>query len=53
MDKLLDEILEAADRAVDERWHVVGEVTGGTMVRLRALMERWHAARKEAEGAER
>lgn len=42
MDILIYEILEAADKAVDERWHDVGEVTDETMARLRELMERYH-----------
>lgn len=47
MEMLIYEILATADRAVDERWHEVGEVTDETMAKLRELMERYH---KVAEG---
>ena len=47
MEMLIYEILATADRAVDERWHEVGEVTDATMAKLRKLMERYH---KVAEG---
>ena len=50
MDILLHEILEAADKAVDERWHEVGEVTDETMARLRELMERYHAKSGAGKG---
>ena len=39
MEMLIYEILATADRAVDERWHEVGEVTDETMAKLRELME--------------
>lgn len=42
MEMLINEILATADRAVDERWHEVGEVTDETMAKLRELMERYH-----------
>ena len=42
MEMLIYEILSTADRAVDERWHEVGEVTDETMAKLRELMERYH-----------
>jgi hypothetical protein len=44
MDDLVNEILATADRAVDERWYEVGEMTDETMQRLRELMERYHKA---------
>ena len=47
MDDLVNEILDAADQAVNERWHEVGEVSDATMAKLRELMERYH---KVAEG---
>ena len=47
MDDLVNEILDAADQAVNERWHEVGEVSDATMAKLRELMERYH---KAAEG---
>lgn len=50
MDFLIYEILAVADRAVEERWHEVGEVSDETMRRLRELMARYHA---KAEGGEK
>ena len=47
MDDLVNEILDAADQAVNERWYEVGEVTDATMAKLRDLMGRYH---KAAEG---
>ena len=44
MNDLVNEILDAADQAVNERWYEVGEVTDATMAKLRDLMERYHKA---------